>query len=74
MVRNVFNRIQTADDAIEFEVKVSMVEIYNEKVKDLLNPIKDNLQIRQDKKKGIYLQDVTERYIAEDNEVYEIMH
>jgi len=32
-----------------------MVEIYNERVKDLLNPVKDNLAIRQDKKKGIYL-------------------
>jgi hypothetical protein len=46
MVRNVFNRIEHADEAIDFEVKVSMVEIYNERVKDLLNPIKDNLQIR----------------------------
>lgn len=73
MVRNVFGRISAADEAIDFEVKVSMVEIYNERVKDLLNPVKDNLQIRQDKKKGIYLQDVTERYIAEDVEVYDIM-
>lgn len=43
MVRNVFSRIETADENIDFEVKVSMVEIYNEKVKDLLNPVKDNL-------------------------------
>ena len=38
MVRNVFNRIETAEESIVFEVKVSMVEIYNERVKDLLNP------------------------------------
>jgi len=55
MVRNVFNRISTSDESIIFEIKVSMVEIYNEKVKDLLDPKKDNLQVRQDKKRGIYL-------------------
>ena len=67
MVRNVFNRISTSDESIIFEIKVSMVEIYNEKVKDLLDPKKDNLQVRQDKKRGIYLQDVTEVAIVEEN-------
>ena len=43
MVRNVFSRIEASDESIDFEVKVSMVEIYNERVKDLLNPVKDNL-------------------------------
>ena len=38
MVRTVFNRIETASENIEFIVKVSMIEIYMEKVKDLLNP------------------------------------
>lgn len=37
MVRTVFNRIETASEAIEFTVKVSMVEIYMEKIKDLFN-------------------------------------
>ena len=38
MVRTVFNRIENADENIEFTVKVSMCEIYNEKIKDLQNP------------------------------------
>jgi hypothetical protein len=38
MVRTVFNRIEAASDTIEFSVKVSMVEIYMEKIKDLLLP------------------------------------
>ena len=48
MVRNVFHRIETAEEAIVFEVKVSMIEIYNEKVRDLLDPTKGDLQVRQD--------------------------
>jgi kinesin family protein 5 len=46
MVRTVFNRIDTASEYIEFTVKVSMVEIYMEKIKDLINPEKDNLKIQ----------------------------
>jgi hypothetical protein len=38
MVRTVFNRIENADVNIEFAVKASMCEIYNEKIKDLQNP------------------------------------
>jgi hypothetical protein len=45
MVRTVFNRIESASENIEFSVKVSMSEIYNEKIKDLLDPTKDNLKI-----------------------------
>ena len=55
MVRTVFNRIETADEAIEFSVKVSMVEIYMEKIKDLINPSKDNLRIHEEKNKGVYM-------------------
>jgi hypothetical protein len=38
MVRTVFTRIANANEKIEFTVKVSMCEIYNEKIKDLQNP------------------------------------
>ena len=73
MVRTVFNQIETASEAIEFTVKVSMVEIYMEKIKDLIDPSKDNLRVHEDKQKGVYLQDVSEKYIADENEVYELM-
>jgi kinesin family protein 5 len=36
MVRTVFNRIESANENMEFSVKVSMCEIYNERIKDLL--------------------------------------
>ena len=73
MVRTVFNRIETASEAIEFTVKVSMVEIYMERIRDLIDPTKENLKIHEDKQKGIYMQDITEKYIAEDAEVYDLM-
>lgn len=60
MVRTVFNRIDTASDAVEFSVKVSMIEIYMEKIRDLLEPKKDNIKIHEEKSKGVYMSDLTE--------------
>lgn len=73
MVRTVFNRIENSNENMEFAVKVSMCEIYNEKIKDLQNPKNDNLKIHEEKGKGIYMQDITETYCTCDNDVYEIM-
>ena len=55
MVRTVFNRIETASENVEFSVKVSMCEIYNERIKDLLEPRNDDLKIREEKGKGVYI-------------------
>ena len=35
-----------------------------EKIRDLLDTTKTNMQIKQDKVRGIFIGDVTERYIA----------
>ena len=42
-------------------------------MRDLLDISKTNLRIRQSKDRGIYLEDVTEIYVGEEEEVYEIM-
>ena len=73
MVRTVFNRIETASENIEFTVKVSMMEIYMERIRDLIEPSKDNLKIHEEKGKGVYVADITETYVAEEGEVYELM-
>jgi len=49
MVGGIFNKIESAPEDIEFTVKVSMIEIYNEKIRDLLDPKKINLKVREDK-------------------------
>ena len=45
MVTHLFDAIGEASDDIEFTVKVSMVEIYMEKIRDLVDPSKTNLKI-----------------------------
>lgn len=70
MVSYVFKSIEKANEEVEFSVKVSMIEIYMEKIRDLLDPAKTNLQVNQDKTRGIFIAGVTENYVAEELEVY----
>ena len=73
MVRTVFNRIETASENIEFAVKVFMAEIYNEKIRDLLEKSNVNLKVAEEKGKGVYIQDITEHYVVSDEEIYALM-
>lgn len=37
-----------------------MIEIYCEKIRDLLDTQKDNLKIHEDKGRGVFISDITE--------------
>lgn len=54
-----FNRLTGKKAGEDYEVTVSMIEIYNEKINDLLSDIKKRpeggLQIRENKILGIYV-------------------
>ncbi|KAJ6410103.1 hypothetical protein OIU84_009576 [Salix udensis] len=64
-----FSRIQKEKEArkeekIKFACKCSFLEIYNEQILDLLDPSSTNLQIREDVKKGIYVENLKEIEVA----------
>ncbi|GAB5355251.1 hypothetical protein AAMO2058_000189700 [Amorphochlora amoebiformis] len=79
IVEQIFGTIETEiskeEPETDFEVQVSYVEIYMEKVKDLLNPKNQNgnLKIRENPKNGIYIQGVTEQWVSNADEVYRVM-
>mmetsp|Transcript_49450 Transcript_49450/g.115632 ORF Transcript_49450/g.115632 Transcript_49450/m.115632 type:complete len:672 (-) Transcript_49450:83-2098(-) len=72
-IRSIFDGIYQSDENIEFLVKVSIVEIYNEHIRDLLDQKKDNLKIHEDKVRGIFVGDVTETYVQNEAEIFEAM-
>lgn len=74
-VEALFAGVSEADENIEFTFKVSYIEIYLEKVRDLLDShrVKTNLQVREDKVKGIYIAGVTEEYVTSQEELLGIM-
>ena len=74
-VEALFDGVGEADENIEFTFKVSYVEIYMEKIRDLLDDtrMKNNLTVREDKVKGIYIAGVTEDYVTSHEELLDIM-
>lgn len=73
MVWSIFDGIYHADEHIEFLVKVSIVEIYNERIRDLLDPKKDNLKVHEDKARGVFIGEVTETYVGSEQEIFDAM-
>ena len=49
MVKTIFSFIEESPETIEFSMKVGYLEIYLEKVKDLLKPSHLDLKIKEDK-------------------------
>jgi len=72
MLSSVFEGIMQADGT-EFVVKVSYVEIYREKLKDLLDLENTNLAIRESKANGIYIQGVTSPFVGSYDETMDLM-
>lgn len=73
IVDRIFDLIQESPADIEYTVSVSYMEIYMERIKDLLNPKNDNLTIHEERNRGVYVKGLTQEYVASADEVYEVM-
>ncbi|KAL9656609.1 hypothetical protein ABK040_002882 [Willaertia magna] len=58
-----------------FQIRVSYLEIYNEKIIDLLEPENNNLKIREDfiNGKGVYVEGLTEKEVGSMEEMLSLM-
>lgn len=72
MMEYVFELINKASIDLEFTVKCSVLEIYNEKIQDLLDPRKNNLMVKEEKSKGIWVEDATEVYVMNKQEMRDV--
>jgi kinesin family protein 5 len=74
ITHRLFQDIANKPAGLEFAIKVSYVEIYNERVRCLLDVTgtKENLAVRQDKLKGVYIENVTEEYVTSGEEGMEV--
>ncbi|KAJ4719518.1 Kinesin-like protein [Melia azedarach] len=59
-VDGLFEYIKSSDESVKYMIKLSMVEIYMEKVRDLFDLSKDNIQLKESRVQGILLSGVTE--------------
>lgn len=73
IVEQIFDSILASPGNIEYTVRVSYMEIYMERIRDLLNPINDNLPIHEERGRGVYVKGLLEVYVSSVAEVYEVM-
>ncbi|KAE8656724.1 Alpha/beta-Hydrolases superfamily protein [Hibiscus syriacus] len=75
---HLFSRIQKEkdnrkDEKLRFTCKCSFLEIYNEQILDLLDPSSTNLQIREDIKKGVYVENLKEMEVTSARDVIQLL-
>ncbi|PNX61647.1 kinesin-like protein KIN12B-like, partial [Trifolium pratense] len=60
-------------DQLQYQCHCSFLEIYNEHITDLLDPNKRNLQIKEDVKSGIYVENLTEVHVRTVKDVNQLL-
>lgn len=73
ITEQIFASIIAAPENIEWTVSAQYMEIYMEKIRDLLQPHLDNLPIHQDNQRGVYVKDLAEVYASSMQDVYEVL-
>jgi kinesin family protein 5 len=73
IVEQIFASILSSPGTIEYTVRVSYMEIYMERIRDLLAPHNDNLPVHEEKNRGVYVKGLLEIYVSSVQEVYEVM-
>ncbi|RXH82323.1 hypothetical protein DVH24_036664 [Malus domestica] len=71
VVEGLFDCIKSSGRTMKHSIKLSMVEIYMERVRDLFDLAKDNIQIKESKSQGILLNGVTEISVSSPAEALE---
>jgi len=73
-IEQIFGHIQThASPTMRFLVRASYLQIYNEQISDLLKPERNNLTIREDKRRGVYVESLSEWVVRSPAEIYGLM-
>jgi kinesin family protein 3/17 len=54
-------------------VRASYLQIYNEVISDLLRSERSNLHIREDKKRGVFVEGLSEWAVRSPNEIFSLI-
>ena len=73
IVEQMFASILSSPGNIEYTVGVSYMEIYMERIRDLLMPQNDNLPIHEEKSRGVYVKGLMQLYVSSVQDVYEVL-
>jgi hypothetical protein len=60
-------------DSITFMIRASYLQIYNETISDLLKTDRTSLQIREDRRRGVFVEGLSEWAVRSPAEIYNLM-
>ncbi|KAJ8530787.1 hypothetical protein K7X08_023668 [Anisodus acutangulus] len=66
-------QIKHSDKQLVYQCRCSFLEIYNEQITDLLDPSQRSLQIREDVRTGVYVENLTEECVSTMKDVTKLL-
>ena len=73
-IENIFEYIENNSNSdTTFIIRVTYLQIYNESIDDLLKSEKKHLSIRENHKKGIYVEGLSEWAVCSPNDIYALL-
>ena len=71
IVEDIFNYVEKADDNIDFQFKLSVLEIYKEVMYDLLTQQSGDIKIQENPETGMVIEGLSEVYLSSIDEFFE---
>ncbi|KAM4697773.1 kinesin-like protein KIF19 [Rhinophrynus dorsalis] len=72
-LNDLFKAIEETSDSMDYSVSMSYLEIYNELIRDLLNPSSGVLELREDSKGSIQIPGITEFSTTNAKEIMQLL-
>ncbi|RZB51212.1 Kinesin-like protein KIN-12F isoform B [Glycine soja] len=67
-------RLVSDQKQFNYQCRCSFLEIYNEQIGNLLNPIQQNLEMKDDSSNALYIENLIEEYITNYDDVAQILN
>ena len=72
-VEELFSKISSYSSDRDYKIKLWYLEIYNENIKDLLNPNDENCDLREDPQKGTIVSNISELNVSTSNDIMNLL-
>jgi kinesin family protein 18/19 len=74
-LHDLFEKVSHMRDDVNFQIKCSFLEVYNETIRDLLNPTSEYLELREDPVKGMCVAGISEvSGLSSAQEIIDLLH
>merc|ERR1719446_1764934 len=71
--RQLFGAIRECQQDVEFILRCSLLEVYREQLRDLLNPQNVGLRVKESPSRGIFVEGLTQEFVVSEEDVYQLI-